>query len=738
MPITINHPAAQEELLHLDETKRVIEQEQALSEGRRLRALDELAYAQAFDPDILPAREMIYSLAEHQHHNLGLALGKPYFTRIDFTEEQGDRQVYYIGKYGVLKSNSLEIQVVDWRSPIANLYYSGQIGPMQYTAPDGAVRGELTLKRQFGIERGELQTIFDTDVVSQDAYLQSVLGAMTGDRLREIVTTIQAEQNFVIRYPLGQTLVVQGVAGSGKTTIALHRIAYLLYAFEDRLMPEHMLILAPNPLFLNFIAGVLPDLGVERVWQTTFQRLIAGHLKSALPPVSPARPPEEILNLPNEERERIAVIAGVKGSIETGARLNAWLDEYELRFPPKGDISFGPVSIFTNEQLRKFLLVDEKPFPLNRRVSEIHKEIKRRVKEASASVCQWLIEETDRRAERLRQLPDGEIKREKLTRLYQSREERIQQAKDQVRPFIEETMKRFPKLNALDVYREFWNDMSIQAQEGSPLALTADEALTAMENGKIEPEDVALMAMVTLRLVELKRLDIRHIVIDEAQDFSPLEVQLLQELSHNASMTIVGDLMQGVRAWRGLNDWRELTEGIFHEKAVVHHLVTSYRNTVEIMNTALTVAGKHPTPGQQDAKPVLRHGPEPEFFQFTQANEQAERIEMLAADWLGEGMTTIAIVARTKKQLKDLAKRLPPELGATELNVDQAEYVGGVLLAQAADVKGFEFDGVIVADAGEEQYPDRALDARLLYVCLTRPLHRLAVLYRERITALLM
>ena len=155
---------------------------------------------------------------------------------------------------------------------MANLYYAGQIGEISYEAPDGRVEGELLLKRQFGIEDGVLRTIFDTDLASQDEYLQSVLGAMSGDKLKDIVTTIQAEQNFVIRYPLSRTLIVQGVAGSGKTTIALHRIAYLLYAYKDQVRPEHMLILAPNPLFLNFIAGVLPDLGVEQVKQSTFER----------------------------------------------------------------------------------------------------------------------------------------------------------------------------------------------------------------------------------------------------------------------------------------------------------------------------------------------------------------------------------------------------------------------------------------------------------------------------------
>ncbi|MBQ2955047.1 MAG: RNA helicase, partial [Clostridia bacterium] len=194
---------------------------------------------------------------------------------------------------------------------------------------------------------------------------------------------------------------------------------------------------------------------------------------------------------------------------------------------------------------------------------------------------------------------------------------------------------------------------------------------------------------------------------------------------------------QGVRSYRGLTDWADLTDGLFHGKAVMHHLVTSYRNTIEIMNTALRVARKRPVPGQQDAKPVLRHGPEPEFIRFTSQKEQAERIASLIRQWQTEGMSSITVIDRTDAQLKALLKKLPSDLGATLLDVGKSEYSGGVTLAKAADVKGFEFDGVIIADAGAERFPDRELDARLLYVCLTRPLHRLACLYGKELTPLL-
>jgi len=182
--------------------------------------------------------EQILAYMRQSAHHLSLAQAKPYFTRVDFVPEGGVKETHYIGKWGVLRSEDLSSIVVDWRSPVANLYYSGQVGPMHYVTPDGEARGELTLKRHLAVEDGKLLSVFDTDVVAQDAYLQQALAAISKARLKEIVSTIQAEQNYVIRHQPARPLVVQGVAGSGKTTIALHRVAWLLYAYQDKMAPS--------------------------------------------------------------------------------------------------------------------------------------------------------------------------------------------------------------------------------------------------------------------------------------------------------------------------------------------------------------------------------------------------------------------------------------------------------------------------------------------------------------------
>lgn len=735
----IDHPAAREETAHLNETLEIVAQQQLISAEELTVAKKNLQDTFRFERDnmdLLGVRQIMFDRSEQAVRNMAAARLRPYFTRVNFTEESGVKQVYYIGKHSVFRPNSVEPAVIDWRSPIANLYYSGQVGKMHYVAPDGEVRGELTLKRQFGIENGELISIFDTDVVSKDAYLQSVLGATTGERLRDIVTSIQAEQNIVIRHPANVTLVVQGVAGSGKTTIALHRIAYLLYTLQDSLRPEHVLILAPNPLFLNFIAGVLPDLGVEKVRQTTFPLLVSGWLGKLLPRVNTADQTDRLLALPPDEREDFIDMMHYKGSLEFTRRLDQWLDAFEERLPPQDALKFGPFTLFTPEQTRAFLVEGEKPFPFAVRIERFKKELTQRAKEAAGKVNAWLEAETQRRADALHALPDSPQRRERLFKLYQSRDQRLKETNERVRPFVDEVMKAFPALRPIELYRAFLTDLLSESDPDSPVCAAAEYTLERI-GSRVEPEDVAPIALIALRAHPLERMDIRHIVIDEAQDFSPAEFLLLRRMTHNAPMTVVGDLMQGIRSWRGLTDWRTLTDDLLGGKAVTHALVTSYRNTVEIMNTALRVALKRPVPGQTEVKPVLRHGPEPEIIAFSKPAEQTAQIERLIRAWQSDNVKTIAVIDRTDAQLKALLKALPADLNARILDVNGELYEGGVLLARAGDIKGFEFDGVIIANASEARFPNTELDARLLYVCLTRPLHRLACLYEKTLTPLL-
>ncbi len=218
------------------------------------------------------------------------SVSAPYFARIDFREKLKDSESFYIGKVGLLDEEDKEEMVVDWRSPIADLYYSGVQGKAFYEAPIGNIEGELLLKRKFIIKNQKLIDAFDEGIneiilnfneedeqngekALIDEFLKINLEENRGNKLKDIVSTIQKEQNDIIRADMYKPLIIQGSAGSGKTTIALHRIAYLLYKYKNKITGEDIVILAPNKLFLDYISEVLPNLGVDKVKQSTFNKL---------------------------------------------------------------------------------------------------------------------------------------------------------------------------------------------------------------------------------------------------------------------------------------------------------------------------------------------------------------------------------------------------------------------------------------------------------------------------------
>ena len=199
---------------------------------------------------------------------------KPYFARLDFkndNEEQIDK--CYIGKVGVMDEEN-NIVTIDWRAPIATMYYDSNIGLASYEAPEGKISGYLSVKRQYDIEDGKLKSFQDVDTVSNDDFLKPYLGVSADNRLKNIVSTIQVEQNEIIRQDIYNNIIIQGVAGSGKTTVALHRIAYLVYRNIDNIEPSQYLVIGPSKFFVNYISNVLPDLDVNNVEQLTLDEIV--------------------------------------------------------------------------------------------------------------------------------------------------------------------------------------------------------------------------------------------------------------------------------------------------------------------------------------------------------------------------------------------------------------------------------------------------------------------------------
>ena len=727
-----DHPAAEAEYLHLQDTCATIDREiaevEALTGAKAGECMD---VQMKEDPDQQEEVTMQLFLAQlNRLHQLAMARRQAYFARLDFTETDRTQETYYLGRWGVLDPQTLDPVVIDWRSPVANLYYSGQIGPMDYEAPDGRVRGELTLKRMLTVRERELVSLFDSGIVSQEAYLQEVLGSVCTDRLREIVTTIQAEQNIVIRHGLNRHLIVQGAAGSGKTTIALHRIAYLLYTFQQTLRPESMMILAPNPLFLSYISQVLPDLGVERVIQTTFEGWCRSGMGKHMPKITRESRLEKNLSLPKEERDRTGSLVRRKGSLRMMAELSTWLEQLQTRILPENGFKLAGVVLLDRQELERIFLKDLRHFPLHVRIEELKKIFRKRLHNAATLLKEQYASMSEQQINRIISVTrDGPERRTQVRRIYDIRDQRYREIDERTGSYFQRHKDKFPSLDLTELYRTFLLECGD--------AELAAETTAALDRHEIRQEDLPILAMICRTVYGLKVKPLKHIIIDECQDYSPFQIELLRQANPAASFTLVGDLYQGIRPDEGIRSWEEWTSPVFHGDADFTQLTISYRNTTEIMGLARTVAQRYPIDGIGETKPVLRHGKEPDIFKTTNDKERLAAIRKQVHAWQDEGFHSIALIEKTAERAKRLYKAIGAETGAMLLTDTDPDYKAGVMILPASIAKGMEFDCVGICDASEENFPEDEFLSRILYVMMTRPLHRLTIWHTGELTPLL-
>ena len=711
-----DHPAAQIEQAHIEETIGTIKEELNKLEAEiGIRADEERMVAVSFRGDQSQVLLNTMRAKLQVLHQLALSQKQPYFCRIDFAPLGKSRETYYIGRWGVMKTPAYETVVVDWRSPVANLYYSGQTGSVRYEAPDGCVDGEMTLKRVINVRDGQIESLFDSGIVSHDVYLQSVLGAVTTDRLKEIVTTIQAEQNYVIRYPLQNHLIVQGVAGSGKTTIALHRVAWLLYAYRDKLSPWQMMILAPNRLFINYISAVLPDLGVENVIQTTFEGLCEQWLRKQMPKLTHRNLLEKRLSTGiSASAETVQ-----KGSLCFKSALEEGLAVFEKSILPPGNVVFGPLTLFTYDQVHDIYYHQLRHFPLSARVRELIKYTKTRLREAAdkmASVIQKAAEE--KMAVLLNGLSDGPERRDRVAKLLSGRDARIAEVQERREHFIKEFESRFPDMRVTKVYRRL-----LEVMEGYP------DTCAYLTKGTVYAEDLPALVVIMKKLYGIPYQSVSAVMIDEAQDLTPFQVLLIKQMESRPSLTLVGDMMQGIQEGGGAESWGHMNQEVFQGEAICHYLLQSYRSTVEITRFAGKIAAVFPVRDRPQANPIIRHGDAVVIEGCKTDSARIARAVVIVNQWLAKGYRSIALIEKTEKQAAVTYRRLQGLLPVRQVTGTQSEYRAGVMLISASQVKGLEFDCAMVLNASAEQYPYDAFTAKLLYVLCTRPLHCLTLLY---------
>ncbi|MCX7772484.1 MAG: AAA family ATPase, partial [Clostridia bacterium] len=674
--------------------------------------------------------------------NLIEAEKKPYFARIDFQEEGAkELEKLYIGKMCLIRDTDMKPVIIDWRAPVASLYYEERLGEAHYLCPKGDIKGELKLKRQFSIEEGELQNIFDIDITTNDEFLQSYLGASADNRLKDIVSTIQAEQNRIIRADMWTPLIVQGAAGSGKTTIALHRIAYLVYTHEKTFKPESFMIIAPNTLFLNYISEILPELGVDRVRQTTFEDfamdLIGKRFK--------LRNPHEKLMLlasgkEKEHAERLRRASRLKCSMRYKALVDRFLDAVEASMLPKRDFTIFNEPLMSYNELQALFVHEYKRLPVRNRLEELRKHMTYQISKKKSLFAAKFEKDCADEVMMLKETQEETPERQALIiDAFNRRDFRLKALEREGKKAINEYLEGILKKASYEHYKDFILYLRDTASDEDE-AYAAQWSQEVLKSNRIEIEDLAPIIHIKYRIHGIdEKIPVRHIVIDEAQDFSAFQIYVIKRIIKDSSFTILGDLCQGIHSYRSLKNWEELKEDVFYDRRTeLLTLEQSYRTTIEIMDAANIVAKKMAIPDVPLAKPVFRHGDPVRLIRDKSDKDRTESITARIQELLKMGLKLIAVIAKTaedcelihhdlKKQIKDL----------TLITGAEGEYNGGVMVVPAHLAKGLEFDGVILADVSKDKYHISDMDAKLLYVAMTRAMHIMDIHYMEEISPLL-
>ncbi|MDR1688190.1 MAG: ATP-binding domain-containing protein [Clostridiales bacterium] len=660
----------------------------------------------------------------------------PYFARIDFTPgDTKEEEKLYIGKMMLTRDDSThEILIVDWRAPIASLYYEGRLGESKYVCEEGEITGELTLKRQFEIRDKNLAAITDMDITTDDSFLKAALSRGADNRLKDIVTTIQAEQNQIIRAGLYKNLVVQGAAGGGKTTIALHRIAYLLYAYQNKINPAQIMIIAPSKFFISYISEVLPDLGVEFIQQTTFEDFVTSFIKI---PFEVFKPSEILSNLIESGNfgDNFTVCSNLKSSLKFRDIVCDYAQAVISRLIPISDFSIEGFVILRATVIKELFVKDYAFLNVARRIAKLKAMLEFQLKNKKPEIIAHVEKIYDTRREQIKRKmkEDSPQRREKIIALLNERDAKLEEIKKQCKKAVKEYMKQINPLTPLQYYLKlFSKPVLLQTLSNGIFTESEVESITSttvgiLKSGKISTDDLAPVLYLQHVFEGIGGIEnVLQVVIDEAQDFGYYQLWVLQYIMKNSYFSIFGDLAQGIYSFKGVTAWKDVSqiyEG-FGKDIIEYEIVQSYRTTKEIMDAANAVIKFLPA-GIPPARSVLRYGAAVNIYEMPSQREIAAAIDERIEGLYHKNYKSFAIICKTLSECEKFKKLLKNEVKV--ITGKESDFSGNVLLVPIYLAKGLEFDYVCVADASAENYSENALDVKLLYIAMTRAMHELVI-----------
>lgn len=628
------------------------------------------------DPhEIRSMRESIlnhFALGEsviNKHKRLTKILAIPYFGRIDFLEKKENSKVMpiYIGIHTFYDPESRATLIHDWRAPVSSMFYDHELGEAGYRSPSGEIKGVISLKRQYRIRGGKMEFMIESALTVHDDILQKELSSNADDKMKNIVATIQREQNRIIRNEDIRTLIIQGVAGSGKTSIALHRIAYLLYTFRDSISSKDILIISPNKVFSDYISNVLPELGEETVPETSMEQILSGVLEHKYKYQTYFGLVNELLEKPSSSLiNRIAY----KASFGFISELDKFILHIENTYFKAADVKLTKyITIpapFIEEQYLRF-----NRYPIRRRFDAM----------ADYMLDMLKIQYTFTVTTTGRNLLKKEIR------------------------------LMFAGNNDIQVYKDFFK-------------WTNNPGMFKMRKGHtLEYSDLAPLAYLHLALEGNgnQPFRVKHLLIDEMQDYSPIQYKVIQKL-FPCRKTVLGDAGQSVNPY-GSSTAETIQKSLTASE--IMKLCKSYRSTFEITDFAQKI---HPN---AELEPVARHGEKPQILQFGSAVEELSGIMGLISTYRKSGYKSLGIICKTEQQARKMADMLKSYANDISfLSSQSSAFVQGIVITSAHMAKGLEFDEVIIPQTDERNYRSE-IDKSMLYVAVTRAMHRLTLTFHE-------
>lgn len=608
----------------------------------------------------------------------------PFFARIDFSERDEsvpDRIV--IGLYS-LKNEQGELMVHDWRAPICGLYYDAQPGGVTYRAPDGVISGRMTLKRQYRMENGRLKYYVDTDVSIDDEMLLDILSQATSHHMRNIVSTIQHEQNLAIRHENARVLSVTGGAGSGKTSVAMHRAAYLMYHHRDQLDASHIAVLSPSSAFSEYISTVLPDLGEDNAQAVTLHGLLSTVIGRTVEPS--IRLIERLID-DNDPLRRQSV------RYKSDGKFCDTLSAYALRFEEDGahfqDIGLEKHLLMSKEDLEQLYRIDFNMLTPALRLIRIQTVLESRMDGWEKALAT--------------QYEDRLLKSYRGRDLEMAKRMAVMQHLSPIRQKIRQALSVDPL------------KMLSDALSGAPRELR-EVARENAQAGVVWWEDAPAIAWLMVRLgFTAPDKSMRHILIDEAQDYPDIALRFLSCYYPAAQVTLLGDVNQ--RTCPGMPPCNPRAWGTdFQEpRTPLVRLTKSYRSTQPITRLCNALL-----PDEPHAEEFGREGVFPAIEPFDRA-----KLITLVEEWKTQGMKHIAVITRSQAEASKLSRAIKNSILLTGGDDDMLPEGGGVVVSSFHLIKGLEFDAVAVV------WPDVEVtdgERRRLYTACSRALHQLRLM----------